>query len=190
MERNRKDCTEEDLFNLSSDTVYLLFVSFCRFHKTFGFNQIVSMRDLLFFLVFNFFWIKENINSPRLGILSNFTFSVKCLDCAINLLIHTFSGGASVSWRLLPLVCVKWRVFLKQQLIHSKFNLPAIFLVTLKEQLVLRNKLNYTQKISEKQFNLSNLHFKRFSKSNGKVLTLCLGLWCLCYQQEEHQLTA
>ena len=124
MERNRKDCTEEDLFNLSSDTVYLLFVSFCRFHKTFGFNQIVSMRDLLFFLVFNFFWIKENINSPRLGILSNFTFSVKCLDCAINLLIHTFSGGASVSWRLLPLVCVKWRVFLKQQLIPTMFKRP------------------------------------------------------------------
>ena len=35
---NKKENTEEDLFNLPSDNVYLLFVSFCRFHKTFGFN--------------------------------------------------------------------------------------------------------------------------------------------------------
>ena len=103
------------------------------------------MRDLLFLFIFNFIRIKGNINSPRLGLLSSFTFQVKCLDCAINPIIHTFSGGASVSSRLLPLVCVKWRVFLKQQLIRSKFNLPAIFLVTLKEWLVLRDKLNYTQ---------------------------------------------
>ena len=71
---------------------------------------------------------------------------MKCLDFPLNPLIHTFSGGASVSSRLFPLVCVKWRVFLKQQLIYSKFNLPAIFLLTLKEWLVLRDKLNYTQK--------------------------------------------
>ena len=30
--------TEEALYNLSSDNVYLLFVSFCRFHETFGLN--------------------------------------------------------------------------------------------------------------------------------------------------------
>ena len=35
---NREDHTEEALDNLSSDNVYLLFVSFCRFHKTFGLN--------------------------------------------------------------------------------------------------------------------------------------------------------
>ena len=35
---SRKEHTEEDLFNLSSDSVYFLFVSFCRFHKTFGPN--------------------------------------------------------------------------------------------------------------------------------------------------------
>ena len=46
---------------------------------------------------------------------------------------------------LFPLVGVKWRVFLKEQLIRSKFNLSGIFLVTLKEWLVLRDKLNYTQ---------------------------------------------
>ena len=33
---NRTEHAEEDLFNLSSDNVYLLFVSFCRFHKNFG----------------------------------------------------------------------------------------------------------------------------------------------------------
>ena len=85
------------------------------------------------------------MNSPRQGLLSSFTFEVKCLDCAINLLIHTFSGGASVSTRLLALVCAKWRVLSKQQLILPKFNLPAIFLVTLKEWLVLRDKPNYRQ---------------------------------------------
>ena len=35
---NSKENTEEALFNLSSDNVYLFFVSFCRFHKTFGLN--------------------------------------------------------------------------------------------------------------------------------------------------------
>ena len=143
---NRKEHREEDLFNLSSDNVYLLFVSYGRFHKTFGFNQIVSMRDLPFLFMFNFIKIKGKINSPRLALVSSFTFKVKCLDCAINPRIYTFSGGASVSSRLLPLVGVIWRVFLKQQLIRYKFNLPAIFLVTLKEWLVLRDKLNYTQK--------------------------------------------
>ena len=104
------------------------------------------MRDLLFLFTFDFIWVKRNINSPREGLLSSFTFELKCLDCAINLLIHTFSEGSSVSSRLLPLVGVKWRVFLKQQLVPSKFNLPGILLVTLKEWLVLREKLNYTQK--------------------------------------------
>ena len=35
---NRKEHTEENLFNLLSDNVYLLFVSFVRLHKTFAFN--------------------------------------------------------------------------------------------------------------------------------------------------------
>ena len=30
---NSKEHTEEYLFNLSPDNIYLLFVSFCRFHK-------------------------------------------------------------------------------------------------------------------------------------------------------------
>ena len=30
---NKKEHTEEDLFNLSSNNVYHLFVSFCRIHK-------------------------------------------------------------------------------------------------------------------------------------------------------------
>ena len=50
---NRKDHRQEALYNLSSDTFYLLFVSFCRFHETFGLNKIVSMRDLLFLFIFD-----------------------------------------------------------------------------------------------------------------------------------------
>ena len=35
---NTEEYTQEDFFNLSSDNVYFLFLSFCRFHKTFGLN--------------------------------------------------------------------------------------------------------------------------------------------------------
>ena len=42
--------------------------------------------------------------------------------------------------RSLPLVCVKWRVFSKKELILSQ-----IVLVTYMEWLVLRIKMNYTQ---------------------------------------------
>ena len=34
----KKEHMEEDIFNLSCDNVYLRFVSFGRFHKTFAFN--------------------------------------------------------------------------------------------------------------------------------------------------------
>ena len=50
----------------------------------------------------------------------------------------TFFEWKRFLWRLLRLVCVKWRVFSKQELILS-----SIVLVTFKEWLVLRNKLNY-----------------------------------------------
>ena len=36
--RNKKEHTEEALYNLPSDNVYLLFVSFCLFHENFGLN--------------------------------------------------------------------------------------------------------------------------------------------------------
>ena len=36
--QTEKEHTEEDHFNLSSDNVYLLFVSFCRFHENFDLN--------------------------------------------------------------------------------------------------------------------------------------------------------
>ena len=65
---------------------------------------------------------------------------MKCLECVINPLIHTFSGGAEVSSKLLPLVCVKCRVFSKQQLILTIFERPP----NLKGVACLRNKLNYT----------------------------------------------
>ena len=50
----RKDHTEEALYNLSSANLYLLFVSFFRFHETFCLDKIVSMRDLLFLFILNF----------------------------------------------------------------------------------------------------------------------------------------
>ena len=83
------------------------------------------MQNLVFSFIFDFIGIKANINSPRQGLLRSFTFQVKCLDCAITTLMHTFSEGALVSSRLRPLVCIKWRVLSKQQLILTKFNLPA-----------------------------------------------------------------
>ena len=36
--QTEKEHREEDHFNLSSDNVYLLFVSFCRFHVNFDLN--------------------------------------------------------------------------------------------------------------------------------------------------------
>ena len=36
--KKRKEQLEEALYNLLSDNVYLLFVSFCRFHENFGLN--------------------------------------------------------------------------------------------------------------------------------------------------------
>ena len=42
-------------------------------------------------------------------------------------MFYSLSGGASVSSRLIPLVCVKWRVFSEQQLILTKFNRPGNF---------------------------------------------------------------
>ena len=70
---------------------------------------------------------------------------MKCLECAINPLLHSLSGSAS-NRGILAIVCFKWRAFSKQELILS-----SIVLVTLKEWLVLRNKLNYSDtKIGEK----------------------------------------
>ena len=60
----------------------------------------------------------------------------------MNHLLHCLSGGASILSRLLPLLCDKWRLFLKQQLMLTKFNRPGNF----KEWLVLRSKLKHTHK--------------------------------------------
>ena len=166
--------TDQALYNLSCDNVYLLFVSFCCFHITFGLNQIVSMRDLLLLFTFEFICIKANINSPREGLLSSFT---QCLECGINPRIHTFSGWASVSSRLLPLLCVKWLVFSKQQLIFIMFkrsgNLKGV--AWFKKQTEL-----YQYKCWSKSPTSSTFTFKRLSSSTVKVLTICLGLRCLC----------
>ena len=98
---------------------------------------------------------------------------MKSLDCAITTPIHTFSGGALVSSRLRPLVCVKWRVFLKQQLILTKFNRPGNLkgVAGFKKQAEL-----YPYKCRSKSPTSSTFTYNRLSKSNVKVLTICLGL--------------
>ena len=52
----------------------------------------------------------------------------------INALIRSFSVGALVSSRLLPLACVKWRVFIKQQLILTMFKRPGKGVTGFKKQ--------------------------------------------------------
>ena len=93
---------------------------------------------------------------------------MKSLDCAINPLSHTFSGGASVSTRLLPLVCVKWRVFSKQQLILAKFNRPGYLkgVAGFKKQTKL-----YPYKCLSKSPTSSTFTFNGLSISNFKVIT-------------------
>ena len=62
--------------------------------------------------------------------------------------------------------CVKWPLFSKQELI-----LRLIELVTVKEWLVLRNKLNYTHtKIGAKVQTPRNFSFNRVSNSNVNYL--------------------
>ena len=93
---------------------------------------------------------------------------MKCLDCAINPLIHIICGGASVSSWLLPLVCVKGRVFSKQQLILTKFNRPGNLkgVAGFKKQTEL-----YPYKTRSKSPTSSTFSFNRLSKSNVKFLT-------------------
>ena len=96
-----------------------------------------------------------------------------CLGCAINPLFYSLSGGTSVLSRLLPLVCVKWRVFLKQQLILTKFNLPGNFkgVTGFKKQTEL-----YPYKCRSKSPTSSTFTFNGLFNSTVKVLTICLGL--------------
>ena len=85
------------------------------------------------------------------------------------------------------MVCVKWRVFSKRQLILTKFNRPG----NLKEVTGFEQQTElYPYKCRSKSPTSSTLPFHRLSNSNVKVRTICLGLWYLCYQQVEHQLTA
>ena len=96
----------------------------------------------------------------------------------MNPVFYSLSGGASVSSRLIPLVCVKWRVFSEQQLILTKFNRPGNFIgVTgFKKQTEL-----YPYKCRSKSPTSSTFSFNGLSNSTVKVLTTCLGLWCLCF---------
>ena len=54
--------------------------------------------------------------------------------------LATFSKCQPFKSRSLSLVCIKWRVFLMQELILSQIDL-----VILKQSLVFINRLNYTQ---------------------------------------------
>ena len=51
------------------------------------------MRDLFFLFIFDFVWIKGNINSPRYLIFTSFTLKEKCLECATNPLLQSLSGS-------------------------------------------------------------------------------------------------
>ena len=66
---------------------------------------------------------------------------------------------------------------LKQQLILTKFNRPGNIkgVAGFKKQTEL-----YPYKCRSKSPALSTFTFNRLSNSNVKVLTICLGLWCLC----------
>ena len=75
-------------------------------------------------------------------------------------------------------------MFLKQQLILTKFNRPC----NLKSVAGFKNQTELYP--YSKSPTSSSFGFNRFSNSNVKVLTICLGLWCLRPQREEHQLTA
>ena len=67
------------------------------------------------------------------------------------------------------MVCVKWRVFFKEELILS-----SIVLVTLKEWLILRNKLNYTHTNFGAKVHFSSTYsFNRLSKSYIRFFKEC-----------------
>ena len=74
------------------------------------------------------------------------------------------------------MVCVKWRVFVKQQLILTKSNRPYNF----------EGVAGFVKQPELPQYECwiktptsSTFSFNRLSNSNDKVLTICLGLWCL-----------
>ena len=88
---------------------------------------------------------------------------MKFLKCAISPLSHSFSGDPLVSSRCLPLVCVNWRVFLKQQLILTMFKRPGNLkgVNGFKKQTEL-----YPYKCQSKSPTSSTFSFNRLSKSN------------------------
>ena len=130
------------------------------------------MRDLLFLFIFSFIRIKGIVSSPRQGLLTSFNLLVKCLKCAINPLF-TFFEEKRLSSRLPPLFCVKLPVFSKQQQIFTNFNRH----VNLKGEAGFKKE---TELDPNKCPTSSTFTFKRLCNSKVKMLTICLGLWCLC----------
>ena len=97
---------------------------------------------------------------------------MQCIDFQIDPVIHTFSGDTSVSSRLPPLVCLKWRVFTKQQLIITMFKRPGYLkgVACFMKQTEL-----HPYKCRSKSPTSLTFTFNRLPNSNGKVLTICLG---------------
>ena len=90
-------------------------------------------------------------------------------ECGINPVLYSWSGGASVLSRILPLVCVKWRVLSKQQLILTKFNRPGNF----KEVTGFKKKTELcSYKCRSKSATSSTFTFNGLSNSNVKVFTI------------------
>ena len=111
-------------------------------------------------------WIRR---SPHLYLVSE-VFRVRNKSSLL------FVDWKHFSSRLLPSVCVKWRVFPTRELFVTKFNRPGNLkgLTGFKKQTEL-----YPYKCRSKSPTLSTFSFNRLSNSNVKVRTICLWLWCL-----------
>ena len=95
--------------------------------------------------------------------------------------VRSKSSLVFVDWKrfslsLLPLVCVKWCVFPKHELIVTKFNRPGNLkgLTGFNKQTEL-----YPYKCRRKGLTLLAFSFNHLFHSNVIVRTICLGLWCL-----------
>ena len=95
---------------------------------------------------------------------------MNCLEGAIIALLYSSSGSVSVLSRLLSTVCVKWRVFSKEQLIVTMFKRPGNIkgVTGFKKQAEL-----YPYKCCKRSPTFLSFTFNRLSNSTVKVLTIC-----------------
>ena len=135
---------------------------FCLFYfvssrKFFCLNKLVSMRELLLFVYLWLYLNKRELKNPNIRALQQLYF-LSGVFRVRNKSSLIFFEWKRFQLRFLLLVCVKWRVFSNQELILS-----SIVLVTLKQWLGLRNKLDYTHtnvhaKIQPHQPSVFNRH--------------------------------